>query len=170
MPTNKIPSRARTTAVLSAVALLPAALTACGGSSKAAAGPHASVAPSGGTAPATGTTGSTTAAPAPHTATPSGSKGSSSTAAPGARPLARAPRVSPAKARQAFVHVLTVFTDCLRKNGINMPKPKTSGHGLPLPSTKGINTRSAQYRAATAKCRPVVTEALRSSGIASGGR
>lgn len=169
MPTDKIPSRARTTAVLSALALLPAALTACGGSSKAATSPHASVSSNGGTTAATRTVAPATPAPA-HTGTTGSSKKAASTAAPGAHPLAPAPRVSPAKARQAFVHVLTVFTDCLRRNGINMPKPNTSGRGLPLPSTKGINTRSAQYRAATAKCRPVVTAALRSSGIAPAAR
>lgn len=58
-----------------------------------------------------------------------------------------------------FRQALSLFAACLRKNGVNVPQPNTSGNG-PVFSTKGLNTASPQFRAATAKCRPALTGAL----------
>jgi hypothetical protein len=61
----------------------------------------------------------------------------------------------------AFRQTLAKFAVCLRQNGVNIPAPNTSGNG-PLLSTKGINTTSPQFRAASAKCRGVLIGAFRS--------
>jgi hypothetical protein len=60
--------------------------------------------------------------------------------------------------------VLVAFTECLRKNGVKIPRPNTSGKGPLLPA-KAINSRSPQYRAAATKCRSVISTALRESGL-----
>jgi hypothetical protein len=62
-----------------------------------------------------------------------------------------------------FKQALAKFGACLRQNGINIAAPNTSGKG-PIFSTKGIDTRSPQFRAATAKCRSTLTAALRPQG------
>lgn len=54
-----------------------------------------------------------------------------------------------------FQQALSAFAACLRKNGVAVPTPNTSGNG-PVFSTKGLNTSSPQFKAATAKCRPVL--------------
>jgi hypothetical protein len=54
-------------------------------------------------------------------------------------------------ARQA----LTEFAACMRKNGVNLPAPNTSGGG-PVFNTKGLNPTSPKFTAATAKCRPLL--------------
>ena len=46
---------------------------------------------------------------------------------------------------------LAKFATCMRENGVNVPAPNTSGNG-PIFNTKGINTSSAQFKAAEAKC------------------
>jgi hypothetical protein len=43
------------------------------------------------------------------------------------------------------------FAACMRKNGVNLPKPNTSGKG-PIFDTKGLDTTSASFKAADAKC------------------
>jgi hypothetical protein len=58
-----------------------------------------------------------------------------------------------------FRQALGLFAACLRKNGVNVPQPNTSGNG-PVFSTKGLNTASPQFKAATAKCRPALTAKL----------
>lgn len=63
-----------------------------------------------------------------------------------------------------FQAALSAFAACLRKNGVALPMPNTSGNG-PVFSTKGINTASPQFKAATAKCRPALTAALGSGGL-----
>jgi hypothetical protein len=60
----------------------------------------------------------------------------------------------------AFRHALAGYSACLRQNGVNMPAPNTSGKG-PVFSTKGVNTRSPQFRSATLKCRGVLISAFR---------
>jgi hypothetical protein len=60
-----------------------------------------------------------------------------------------------------FHQVLVRFSACLRQNGINVGEPNTSGKG-PIFNTKGINTGSPQFKAATAKCRATLLGALRS--------
>jgi hypothetical protein len=61
---------------------------------------------------------------------------------------------------------LAKFAACMRENGVNVPAPNTSGNG-PIFDTKGLNTASAQFRAAESKC----VEDLRSAsrrGVAPG--
>jgi hypothetical protein len=60
----------------------------------------------------------------------------------------------------AFKQALTKYAACLRENGVNLPAPNTSGKG-PIFSTKGINTSSPQFRAATMKCRGMLVGAFR---------
>jgi hypothetical protein len=48
----------------------------------------------------------------------------------------------------------------MRENGVNVPEPNTSGNG-PVFDTKGLNTNSAQFRAAELKCRLDLRLALR---------
>jgi len=58
-----------------------------------------------------------------------------------------------------FRLALSAFANCLRKNGVNVPQPNTAGTG-PVFSTKGLNTTSPQFKAATAKCRSALVGAL----------
>lgn len=51
------------------------------------------------------------------------------------------------------VAALTKFASCMRSNGINLPAPNTSGTG-PVFDTKGLDTTSAAFKAADAKCSP----------------
>jgi hypothetical protein len=50
-------------------------------------------------------------------------------------------------ARQA----LAKFATCMRENGVNVPAPNASSKG-PIFNSKGLNTSSAKFRAAEAKC------------------
>jgi hypothetical protein len=59
-----------------------------------------------------------------------------------------------------FKAALAKYGDCLRQNGINLPVPNTSGNG-PIFDTKGINTGSAQFKAASVKCRSVLIGAFK---------
>jgi hypothetical protein len=51
-----------------------------------------------------------------------------------------------------FHKALARFASCLRQNGVNIGEPNTTGKG-PIFDTKGINTGSPQFKAASAKCR-----------------
>jgi hypothetical protein len=57
------------------------------------------------------------------------------------------------------------FAACMRKNGVKLPQPNTSGKG-PIFKTKGIDTTSASFKAADAKC----VRELRPSGAQPGGQ
>jgi hypothetical protein len=46
---------------------------------------------------------------------------------------------------------LAKFATCMRENGVNVPEPNTSGG--PIFNTKGLDTSSAQFKTADAKCR-----------------
>jgi hypothetical protein len=59
-----------------------------------------------------------------------------------------------------FKAALAKFATCLRQNGVNVPAPNTSGTG-PVFNTKGINTSSAQFRAAERKCQSTLAGAFR---------
>jgi hypothetical protein len=52
----------------------------------------------------------------------------------------------------AVKQALAKFATCMRKNGVNVPAPNTSGKG-PVFSTKGLNTSSSTFKQAEAKCR-----------------
>jgi hypothetical protein len=47
---------------------------------------------------------------------------------------------------------LAKFAACLRENGVKVGEPNTSGKG-PIFNSTGIDTKSAQFKAAEAKCR-----------------
>jgi len=66
--------------------------------------------------------------------------------------------------RAAYV----AFAKCMRQNGVNVPEPNTSGSG-PVFSTKGLDTTSPQFKAAYAKCQPVLRSTLRPPGAGGGG-
>jgi hypothetical protein len=66
-----------------------------------------------------------------------------------------------------FKTALAKYAECLRQNGVKVPVPNTSGNG-PVFDTKGINTASPQFRAATMKCRSTLVGALRRPGGAGG--
>jgi len=50
--------------------------------------------------------------------------------------------------RQALIR----FAACMRENGVKVPDPNTSGNGSVF-NTKGLETNSAKFRNAEAKCR-----------------
>jgi hypothetical protein len=50
----------------------------------------------------------------------------------------------------AIKQALAKFAACMRENGVNVPEPSTSGG--PIFNSKGLNTASAQFKAASAKC------------------
>jgi hypothetical protein len=60
----------------------------------------------------------------------------------------------------AFQAALAKFATCLRQNGVNVPAPNTSGKG-PVFDTKGIDTSSAKFKAAEAKCQSDLSAAFR---------
>jgi hypothetical protein len=55
------------------------------------------------------------------------------------------------------------FAECMRQKGVKLPSPNTSGKG-PIFNTKGIDTGSATFKSASAKC----MKELRPSGAAAG--
>jgi hypothetical protein len=72
----------------------------------------------------------------------------------------------------AFQAALAKFATCMRENGVNVPAPNTSGNG-PVFDTKGIDTTSAKFKAAEAKCQSDLSGAFRrgqgAGGSATGG-
>jgi len=67
----------------------------------------------------------------------------------------------------AFKAALAKFATCLNQNGVKVPAPNTSGTG-PVFNTKGIDTSSAQFRAADRKCSATLRGAF-GGGTARGG-
>jgi hypothetical protein len=70
----------------------------------------------------------------------------------------------------AYRHALRAFAACMNSNGIKLAAPDTSGNG-PVFNTKGINTASAQFRAASRKCVSILRSGFRRArpGTAKGG-
>jgi hypothetical protein len=69
----------------------------------------------------------------------------------------------------AYRQALTSFATCMRQNGVNLPSPNGSGTG-PVFDTKGINTASAQFKAAEMKCQSILRSAFpRRAGAGSAG-
>jgi hypothetical protein len=60
----------------------------------------------------------------------------------------------------AFQAALAKFATCMRENGVNVPAPNTSGNG-PVFDTKGIDTTSAKFKAAEAKCQSDLSGAFK---------
>jgi hypothetical protein len=63
-----------------------------------------------------------------------------------------------------YKQAVAKFAACMRENGVNLPEPNTSGTG-PVFDTKGLDTGSAQFRAAEAKCRGDLRLALRAGPL-----
>jgi hypothetical protein len=59
----------------------------------------------------------------------------------------------------AYRQALTRFAACMRENGVKLPAPNTSGKG-PIFNTSGVNTASASFTAASAKCRSLLGPSL----------
>jgi hypothetical protein len=72
-----------------------------------------------------------------------------------------------ARNNPARTSALTAFAACMRTNGVNLPAPNTSGKG-PVFNTSGLNTNSAQFKGAQAKCASALQGAL-AGGRAGGG-
>ncbi len=131
-------------ALASAIVLVIASLTlaACGGSS--------------GGSSSSATTSSSTASTATSTATP----------APSSQSTAKSPsEASLTVKRAAFNRALIRFAACLRRHGIPLPPPDTSGNA-PLFNTKGLNTNSPKFAAARDKCIGVLRNAAKTSAPA----
>jgi hypothetical protein len=118
------------------------ALAGCGGSSSGS---------STGTSDVAKTTASVAAT---QTASGGGSAGLKGGAAVGRSHSAG--RTNGAALRGALVK----FASCLRENGVKLPAPNTAGKG-PVFDTKGVNTKSAQFRAAETKCSGVLRAAFK---------
>jgi hypothetical protein len=132
------PTPARAATALASALLATLLLSACGGSSKPTATTSATAAAA--TAPSTSST--TPAKPQPGTT-----------------------HAAPPESR-AFTHALSKFAICLRAHGIKLPEPRTSGKDKgPVFDTKGVNTKSAQFRSAETAC----SGALRASLPATAG-
>jgi hypothetical protein len=56
----------------------------------------------------------------------------------------------------------------MRENGVAVPEPNTSGDG-PVFNTNGLQTNSAQFRAAEGKCRSTLRASLRAPAGGAGG-
>jgi hypothetical protein len=134
------------------VVSVAALFAGCGSSSKSSSSStnaSAATATTGTTAGATGTT--TTGAKA--------AKGSNAgrleRGGLAKSPAGKSPVATPA-AKQAF----TKFATCMRANGVNFPLPNTSGKG-PIFSAKGLDIRSAKFKAGEVKCRGDLLHAFR---------
>ncbi len=62
-----------------------------------------------------------------------------------------------------YQKALAKFATCMRENGVNVPQPNTSGTG-PVFNIKGLNTASAQFKAAETKCSADLQGTFRSGG------
>jgi hypothetical protein len=70
-------------------------------------------------------------------------------------------------ASPAYKLALANFAACMRQNGENLPVPNTSGKG-PIFNTTGINTSSATFQAAAAKCSAILRSSFAPGSPGSG--
>ncbi|HEX5852802.1 MAG TPA: hypothetical protein VFY36_06900 [Solirubrobacteraceae bacterium] len=143
---DSIPPNLRA-ALVSAIVLLIASfsLAACGDSSSGSS--------------SSSSTSSSTASAATSATTP----------APSSPATAKSPSdADTSRKRAAFNRALIKFAACLRKHGIDIPPPDTSGKG-PLFNTKGLNTSSPKFTAARDKCLGVLRNAAKASPPAGSG-
>jgi hypothetical protein len=61
-----------------------------------------------------------------------------------------------------FRAALVKFAACLRENGVKVPAPNTSGSG-PIFNTKGIDTKSTQFKTAETKCSTLLRKGFRAA-------
>jgi hypothetical protein len=55
----------------------------------------------------------------------------------------------------AYRQSLVAFAACMRKGGVNLPAPNTSGTG-PIFNTSAINQADPKFKATVAKCQPLI--------------
>jgi hypothetical protein len=148
-------ARPRLLGILS-LALACLGLTACGGSSGGST--QATATPTLAGAPATSR--ASTTSPPVSTSTSTSTSTPRSTA-----PAQGAPGATASAGRQAQVFKLALGTyeTCLRQSGVALPSASAK---TPF-SLKGVDTKSAQFKAAAKKCRAVLIGALRSARPAS---
>lgn len=149
-------------AIVSVLALACLGLAACGGSSGSSTTATATSAPTVAGANSTGAASTPTTAAPPTTA-------STSNSASTPRPTAPAQGAASAAAgagrqAQVFKQALGTYEKCLRLNGVALPSTSAKN---PF-SLKGVDTKSAQFKAAAKKCRAVLIGALRSARPAQG--
>ena len=70
-------------------------------------------------------------------------------------------------ASPAYKLALANFAACMRTNGENLPAPNTSGKGA-IFNTTGINTSSATFQAAAAKCSSILRSSFAPGSPGSG--
>lgn len=116
------------------------ALAACGGSSSTSSSATST------TSNAPATSAQVTSAAAAATST-----GSATTAT--ATAITKTPTAKSAHA------ALSRYAACMRRHGVNLPPPNTTGNG-PLFNLAGINTGSPAFQAAAATCRKLLVGAL----------
>ena len=127
------------------VVSVAALLAGCGSSSKtASSSANASVATTTTGAATTGTT----------------ITGAKAAQGPNAGVLAKPPAARSPITTPALKGALAKFATCMRANGVNFPLPNTSGKG-PIFSAKGVDIRSAKFKAAEVKCRGDLLHAFR---------
>jgi len=80
--------------------------------------------------------------------------------------LAKPSVVKAAVTTPALKRAFTKFATCMRESGVNFPLPNTSGKG-PIFSAKGVDIRSAKFKAAELKCRGDLLNAFRAQRGAS---
>jgi hypothetical protein len=145
-------ARPRLLGILS-LALACLGLTACGGSSGDST--QATTTPTVAGAPAT--SGASTTSPSVSTSTSTPRSTAPAQGAPGAT-------ASAGRQAQVFKLALGSYERCLRQSGVALP----SASGKTPFSLKGVDTKSAQFKAAAKKCRAVLIGALRSARPAQG--
>lgn len=70
---------------------------------------------------------------------------------------------APKLSSPAFKQGLTKFAACMREHGVAVQAPNTSGKG-PIFNIKGIDTKSAQFKAAASRCFSVLRSAFPARG------
>lgn len=67
----------------------------------------------------------------------------------------------------AYRQSLVAFAACMRKGGVNLPAPNTSGTG-PVFNTSSINQADPKFKAAVAKCQPLIRRPAGAGGPGGG--
>lgn len=81
------------------------------------------------------------------------------TAAPSSRAGSARVKAAEQKGAAALHRAMVVYVACLRSHGVHAPA-NAVGSG-PVPSLKGVNTSSPQFKAASARCEATARLALR---------
>jgi hypothetical protein len=142
---TRAPSMRAACLTLSMVLLASVGLAACGSSSSTTRSPSTA-----------GAAGHTTTMPAAHAATRRASPTRSSRGRSSGSPRGAFGALGDPRYRRA----LAAFAACVRRHGINLPPPNTTGRG-PIFTSKGIDVRSQRFRTATASCRGILARASR---------